>query len=162
MTCDAIRERLCERLDAELGAAAQSDVEAHLAGCAACRDVAAGLVRVLEDLALLSDIPIPHGLGERMAARVPSPVAFGARRRAPTHDFRRVAGWAAVMIAMSFVLVDRDFTGRVADGIAPVLAEARQQALKSELRDGSLVARLDARAGQGLERLAAAAFDRER
>ena len=162
MTCDAIRERLSERLDAELGASAQVQVEQHLAACGACRHVASTLASMLEDLALLADVEIPGALAERMAARVPPPSAFRAGRGDGGHELRRVAGWAIVMITMSLMLVNRGFTGRLADGLAPVLAEARQQVLKSDLRGENLLARLDTGAEQGLERLTAAALHRER
>ena len=162
MNCEAIRALLSDRLDDELETSLHAQVESHLAACSPCRDLATRLASMIEDLALLSDIPIPHGLGDRMAARVPAPLAFRDARGGSTQDLRRVAGWAAVMILMSLTLLGRGFTGRLADGVAPILAEAKQQAMKSELRGEGLLARLNSGAEKGFDRLADAAFHRER
>ena len=59
------------------------------------------------------------------------------------------------MIMVSLALLGRDFTGRVADNLAPVLAHARQEATRSRLSGTSILASLDQRGEAELQRMTA-------
>ena len=159
MNCAIVQDLLSERLDAALAPGDECAVAEHLASCARCADVDRRLMSLVEDLALLADVQVPEGLSERIVARVPSPHAVGAasraaslRRREP-HELRRVAGWAAAMIMATLALLGRDFTGRVADNLAPVLAHARQEVTRSRLSGTSLLASLDQRGEAEIQRM---------
>ena len=159
MNCATVQDLLSERLDAALAPDAECAVAEHLATCARCADMDCRLTSLVEDLALLADVQVPEGLSGRIVARVPSPHAAALasraaslRRREP-HEVRRVAGWAAAMIMASLALLGRDFTGRVADNLAPVFAHARQEAERSRLSGTSLLSSLDRRGEAEIERM---------
>ena len=150
MSCDHVQELLAERLDADLAPDAAAEVESHLAGCAECRGVDQRLVALMDDLALLARGPVPDGLADRIAANVPGPegIRLASRRLVGL----RVAACAAAMLLATLPLVSGGFSGRLADGVAPLVAEARQQVAKTRAR-GGLVAVLDRKAERGVERL---------
>lgn len=104
MNCDDIRALLAARADGELGAADSLRMEAHLATCAACTDVAArhdGVVRALRQglRAPALYTKAPAGLSQRVlqAVRAEAGVqAESTRARAPRRmesPWQRMANW---------------------------------------------------------------------
>ena len=72
----------------------RADVEAHLAGCPACAEVAASVERARGRLAALEEPDLPPGLHDRLAAAVEAEAAGSAAIRSPSR-LRRPAGRAA-------------------------------------------------------------------
>ncbi len=107
MTCLEVRELLPELAVDVLAPEERSEVERHLQWCAGCRKEATDLGQAAATLAFaLAPAPVPHGLGERVVARVNrSAGAPGSPRRARTAAASIVAamvavsslGWGAVM-----------------------------------------------------------------
>ena len=104
MNCDDIRALLAARADGELGAADSLRMEAHLATCAACTDIAArhdGVVRALRQglRAPALYTKAPAGLSQRVlqAVRAEAGVqAESTRARAPRRTespWQRMANW---------------------------------------------------------------------
>lgn len=156
MNCSMVRDLLSERLDAPLSASDERAVTTHLAACADCAETDRRLASLVEDLALLSDVETPAGLSDRVIARVAPPrlQASGPPRLAP-RELRRVAGWAVIMLTASLSLLGRDFAGQLADGLAPVIARAEQEATRSRLSGTSFLGSLDARGEEKLREVTA-------
>ena len=66
-TDDELLERF---LDRDLAPAERADIEAHLAGCAACRDTLARLAALYEAFDALPAAPLPIDLAPRVLARI--------------------------------------------------------------------------------------------
>jgi anti-sigma factor RsiW len=93
MACLEVKERLSAWLDGELVPEERGLIEAHLQGCAGCRQEAAhlkALDSVLGELAA----PVPPQLAEKVLARLQAQP--GQRRRRP--------GWQNLALAASLVL----------------------------------------------------------
>ncbi len=93
--CAPFRRLLHESLDGPLGRAEQARLEAHLATCPACRELARDLRGMTADLAALPAVPMPADLRRAIRARTVE---------APGRRFRRVvflAAAAAVALAFS-------------------------------------------------------------
>jgi len=91
-------------LDGEVAAGSRGEIEAHLAGCAACRAELAERHRFA--LRLKASLPYheaPAGLGQRLSAAL----AAGPPDRAPIRQSARRSGetpWRALALAASFLL----------------------------------------------------------
>ena len=103
--CDDSRELLHSRLDGELPGERAADLDAHLAACASCRELADDLAAVAAGLQALPEHPLPPGVLREILDRTV--------RRRPTIRFPGISlpfwrGWAAgavaaaVLIAMVF------------------------------------------------------------
>jgi anti-sigma factor RsiW len=66
MTCDAARELLHPYLDGELDRAAVGEIEAHLAGCAACRSELASLEQLRASIRQAPRYQAPRALREQL------------------------------------------------------------------------------------------------
>lgn len=86
-TCGAARERLCDLVDGALDGIDRELVEAHLARCRPCAELASALARATRVLPGFAELEAPAGLeGAVLAA---------TSRRPPVPSFdERVAGWA--------------------------------------------------------------------
>jgi predicted anti-sigma-YlaC factor YlaD len=104
MTCDEVRELLPAYVDAELHE--PDEVDAHLAGCADCRNVLASYGVMLGDLALLADSgpTPPPTLAARVRAALPERT-LGARLRGSVrlHPVAYAAGLGGAAIAAAAV-----------------------------------------------------------
>jgi anti-sigma factor RsiW len=60
--CISIEERLTDYLDGQLGSAERAELEAHLAGCASCTALVAGVRGLVSGLHRLEPIAEPSGL----------------------------------------------------------------------------------------------------
>ncbi len=73
MNCAEVRESLSPWLDGELSPEVRTLVDRHLASCDACLRELAQLEALERALAALPVPPLPEGLPERVAARLPRP-----------------------------------------------------------------------------------------
>jgi hypothetical protein len=99
-------------IDGALGAAARARVDAHVASCAACREVLAGLRAVRQALGALPRAEAPRSFALREADVRPAPrPAMTSLGRAPA-----LLGGLATAAFLAFgVLVGVDLTGGTAD-----------------------------------------------
>jgi anti-sigma factor RsiW len=87
--CHAIQERFTDYLDRSLSLSDREGVEAHTAGCAACRNA---LAMSRELVGVLAEVPgpmLPDGFAVRLAARLAA--LPEAPRRRPVLPWRRLA-----------------------------------------------------------------------
>ena len=104
MTCDELRRRLDDYLDGALQAEERTDIEGHLADCAACRaelDELEGLVRRLGDLP--EAIEPPRDLWPDISSRLAPPVVVAGRFGSSARRWMAVA--ASVAAALAALLV---------------------------------------------------------
>lgn len=100
--CDAFRRLLDERLDGALAQDDASALEAHLAACADCRVVAAGLAAVREGLQSLPEHPLPPIAFEEVLDRT----VRAGRRRPPARFAALWPAWAgaAAVVVLALLL----------------------------------------------------------
>lgn len=107
MTMDRYTDLLSEYLDDGLGAEERRDVEAHLAECAACREVLADLERVVATAAALEPGEAPGQLWSGIAARIAAerdrtlPVAAHSGTRRFAFSVPQLAAAAIVLMFVS-------------------------------------------------------------
>lgn len=102
--CARAEELLSDHCEGTLDALLRADLEAHLAGCAACRALRSALGDVVEALKHPPELAPPTGLAERVAAAVARDRAAPAAR-VPRRRFLRIQAVAAtVAIAGSTAL----------------------------------------------------------
>jgi predicted anti-sigma-YlaC factor YlaD len=118
VTCLEVRELLPEHAIGVLGELEHERIQRHLQTCAGCRKEAGDLGQAASTLAFaLASVPVPEGLGDRVAARVRRAAGAppGTRRRARTATVALVAaalvfgslGWGAVMAGRAERFADR-------------------------------------------------------
>jgi anti-sigma factor RsiW len=146
MTCQELDLRLDDWLDGALAGDAAREVEAHLAGCAACRERERQLRQLLAHAAALPRSVAPArdlwpGIAERIGNSWPSWLAWGARGFQPL----ALAAAAVVVLGLAALVLTRvapervrtvtmpaaspSATTLVADGSTsdPVLAQAERE-----------------------------------
>ncbi|MBX6364577.1 MAG: zf-HC2 domain-containing protein, partial [Gemmatimonadetes bacterium] len=101
MTRDRWTDRLSEYIDDELPAEERAQLEAHLAGCAACARTVDELLAVVRAAATLRDSPPPPELWTGIAARIAAPVI----PLRPTPPARRLSLRLPQLAAASVTLV---------------------------------------------------------
>ncbi|MFL6102367.1 MAG: zf-HC2 domain-containing protein, partial [Actinomycetes bacterium] len=69
----------------------RAEVEAHLAGCPSCAEVAASVEQARRRLAVLEEPALPPGLHDRLAAAVEAEAAQPAPANGPARWYRRRA-----------------------------------------------------------------------
>jgi anti-sigma factor RsiW len=95
-------EQLADLVDGTLGADERARVEAHLAGCATCREDVAAATAARRELRALPRVDPPADLHDRVVAAAGGGVAGGTR---PTwHRWAGVAAAAAVVVAIALAL----------------------------------------------------------
>ena len=125
MTCLDVRELLPELAVGVLSVDQRTGVERHLQWCAGCRKEAADLGQAAATFGFaLAPAPVPHGLGERVVARV--------RRAAGAPGTARRARTAAASIIAAMVAVASLGWGAVMAGRADRFAERAAQAERSQ------------------------------
>src|ERR1700687_858693 len=104
MDCKELRGLADAYLDGELPAASRAEIDAHLAGCAACRaEIEANRAFIARLKAGASYFEAPVGLAARLAQRLGSePAAGTVVRFSPVP--RRESFWRPMALAASFVL----------------------------------------------------------
>lgn len=89
---------LAEYVDGTLPAERRADVEAHIAGCARCRQEVALATAGRETLRTAADVPVPAGIADRAIAAAGAPTDLdAARARRPTRWLGAAAAVAAVV-----------------------------------------------------------------
>ncbi len=98
MNHETARTRLDALVDGGLTAGERAEVDAHLTGCAACRDEAAALRRLRSEARALSDSVEPErDLWPGIAARIAGAPAAAPRRRSWFEGWTQGLAWAAVL-----------------------------------------------------------------
>jgi hypothetical protein len=104
MTCELSRERLQEQFDGTRDPVIERALDAHLAGCAACRGFAADLGAIADAAAALPPIEVPERVWLQLAGRwraehpaQAAPVSPARRAFAPWHAMAAAAMLAVAM-----------------------------------------------------------------
>lgn len=104
LTCDETQALMSDALDGMLSDTARATYDAHLAGCADCRSLAADLSQLRRDAASLPTLTPSRDLWSGIEARLGTPVvALGERRppRLARWTSRQMAAAAAVLVAVT-------------------------------------------------------------
>ncbi|HEY3287971.1 MAG TPA: zf-HC2 domain-containing protein [Gemmatimonadaceae bacterium] len=101
--CDDALVLVSDRLDGALSDTQRAQLEAHLAACAACREVVRDLETIHAEAASLPTMTPSHDLWAGIEARIEAPVMSLNERRRPLARWssRQVAAAAAVLMAVS-------------------------------------------------------------
>jgi anti-sigma factor RsiW len=83
----------------------RAEVEAHLAGCPSCAEVAASVEQARRRLAVLEEPALPPGLHDRLAAAVEAEAAQPAPANGPAPWYRRPVAWAAAAALLLAALI---------------------------------------------------------
>ncbi|MFL5880389.1 MAG: anti-sigma factor family protein [Actinomycetota bacterium] len=83
----------------------RAEVEAHLAGCPSCAEVAASVEQARRRLAVLEEPALPPGLHDRLAAAVEAEAAPPAPANRPAPWYRRPVAWAAAAALLLAALI---------------------------------------------------------
>ncbi|MFL6227016.1 MAG: anti-sigma factor family protein [Actinomycetes bacterium] len=83
----------------------RAEVEAHLAGCPSCAEVAASVEQARRRLAVLEEPALPPGLHDRLAAAVEAEAAQPAPANRPAPWYRRPVAWAAAAALLLAALI---------------------------------------------------------
>ena len=98
----------------------RAEVEAHLAGCPSCAEVAASVEQARRRLAVLEEPALPPGLHDRLAAAVEAEAAQPAPANRPAPWYRRPVAWAAaaalLLAALIVPFLDRSSGNRTTAG----------------------------------------------
>jgi hypothetical protein len=104
ITCDDAQLLVSDRLDGTLSDTQRAQLDAHLAGCAACREVARDLEQIHSGAASLPTLTPSRDLWSSIEARIEAPVAsLESHRRSPFARWstRQFAAAAAVLMAVT-------------------------------------------------------------
>jgi hypothetical protein len=99
ITCDEAVLLIGDRLDAPLSDTQGAQLDAHLAGCAECRAVAADLAKLHADAAALPTLTPSRDLWSGIEARIQAPVVSLEDHRRP------LARWSVRQVAAAAVLM---------------------------------------------------------
>lgn len=104
ISCDDAQALVSDRLDGALSDTQRAQLDAHLAGCAVCRAVAAELAELHDESAALPTLTPSRDLWSGIEARIQAPVVSLETHRRPTMarwTSRQVAAAAAVLVAVT-------------------------------------------------------------
>jgi hypothetical protein len=118
MDCQRAEELLSDYQEDALHALLRSEVEAHLAGCRACRELDRALAEVRQALSAFPDLDAPAGLAERAAQ------AALATRRVPARPALVVPSWVSTAAA-GFALIALGLLLMIVGPAAPTRAAER-------------------------------------
>jgi hypothetical protein len=100
ITCDDALVLVSDRLDGTLSDTQRAQLDAHLAACAACREVARDLEQIHAAAASLPTLSPSRDLWNSIEARIEAPVvALGTHRRSP------VVRWTSWQMAAAAVVL---------------------------------------------------------
>jgi anti-sigma factor RsiW len=101
--CDDALVLVSDRLDGAISDTQRAQLEAHLAGCAACREVARDLETIHAEAASLPTMTPSRDLWAGIEARIEAPVVSlnASRRPLARWSWRQVAAAAAVLMAVT-------------------------------------------------------------
>jgi hypothetical protein len=104
ITCDDALMLVSDRLDGTLSDPLRAQLDAHLAGCTACREVARDLEQIHAEAASLPTLTPSRDLWAGIEARIEAPVvSLESHRRTPIARWssRQLAAAAAVLMAVT-------------------------------------------------------------
>lgn len=104
ITCDDAQLLVSDRLDGTLSDTQRAQLDAHLAGCAACREVSRDLEQIHRGAASLPTLTPSRDLWSGIEARIEAPVvSLETHRRTPLARWstRQFAAAAAVLMAVT-------------------------------------------------------------
>ncbi len=104
ITCDDAQLLVGDRLDGTLSDTQRAQLNAHLAGCAACREVSRDLEQIHNGAASLPTLTPSRDLWSGIEARIEAPVvSLGSHRRTPLARWsaRQFVAAAAVLMAVT-------------------------------------------------------------
>lgn len=104
ITCDDAQLLVSDRLDGTLSDTQRAQLDAHLAGCVACREVSRDLEQIHAEAASLPTLTPSHDLWRSIEARIEAPVvSLESHRRSPMARWssRQLAAAAAVLMAVT-------------------------------------------------------------
>jgi anti-sigma factor RsiW len=104
MSCPEIAARLSELLDGDLPRDERAAVEAHLEGCADCRELLAGLRRVREAARALPKLTAPESLWQRVRADFAAETGRAPEAKVLAFPWRRFGSVRALAAAAAIVL----------------------------------------------------------
>jgi hypothetical protein len=125
--CEDVRPALGDLVDGDADAATTDAIEAHLAGCDACRGLAADLVRLRDAAASLGPVAPPDAVWARLEA---------ARRTPGSGAWRQWVGLAAalVLITIGVYAVNRWTASDAPQTSGNARGEASVEGVNEELR----------------------------
>lgn len=103
MTCNEVRDNMCEYLDGVLDAALQAEFTAHLDACGPCRQEADQIRSALDFVRQAGDVAPPAGLRQNVLAQLQQEKRQRRRRFAPW--FPQAAAAAAIFMMLLAVNV---------------------------------------------------------
>ena len=95
--CDEYLELISARLDGELSPFEEKRLEAHLAQCAPCRELADQLADLHDAMSELPRLPVPDGLTQQIAAAVAADKVTPISAKKKSRTWRSLASLAAVL-----------------------------------------------------------------
>lgn len=104
ITCDDAQALISDRLDGTIAETQRAQLDAHLANCAACAELADDLATIHAEAASLPTLTPSRDLWAGIEARLDTPVvSLDAHRRSPLARWstRQAAAAAAVLIAVT-------------------------------------------------------------
>lgn len=128
MNCDEALLAMSAALDGELSRTGRRKLSRHLMSCPDCRALAEDL-RVLTDELGRSDREVPPSLAESVRRAIEEPPASPVPKRHPPY-LKAVAAMLALCVGLGGIglFASRQMNGDSAEGIAPALFEAPQDA----------------------------------
>ncbi len=118
MNCERAEELLSDHLEGSLHTILRAELEAHLGGCAACRELRSALDDVVGALRAFPDLEAPAGLAERAAALARrSPVVVRPAVVLPHWAQAAAAGFALIALGTLLMLIGPEKPTRAAQRI---------------------------------------------
>lgn len=118
MNCDRAEELLSDHLEGSLHEILRAELEAHLGGCGACRELRGALAEVVGALRAFPDLEAPAGLAERAAAVARRrPVVVRPAIVLPQWAQAAAAGFALIALGTLLMLVGPEKPTRAAQRI---------------------------------------------
>jgi anti-sigma factor RsiW len=145
MNCHDLHTRLEDVLEGTGDAAGQQELEAHLASCAACRQIVADVGRIRQTAATLVRRSLPPGAWERLQHRLQNDEALAALQEQPRRASQRptwiwMGAAAALIVSLTIGLVSMN-RARQAEGAATAAGNttpsALVQSIESELQQAA-------------------------
>jgi uncharacterized membrane protein len=130
MDCARVEELLSDHVEGSLHQILRAEVDAHLAGCDACRGLRAAFVEVMAALRDFPDVEPGAGLVDRIVAatRGPRPVALPprvvVRPAIPSWVQAAAAGFALIVLGILLMVVGPEAPTRAASRLVERTVEA--------------------------------------
>jgi hypothetical protein len=137
MDCRRAEELLSDHLEGALHEILRGELEAHLAGCAVCRELSGALAEVKDALGRFPDLEAPFGLADRAAAAALAAARAPIVRPAvvvPPWVSTAAAGFALIALGALLMIVGPDAPTRAAQHLVGRTVGAGQVMLERKDR----------------------------